>query len=187
MTHVKKTKAPASVHRFGNSASTFTEIVREYKDRVYSLAYRVLGDHDEADECAQEIFLRIHSSIATFRGEAALSTWIYRVAYNVAIDFARKKKRILSHENRGENDCPPDLPDMRSNPETLAIRNEESEMIMDALSQIDPDQRGLIIMADIEGKEYEEIREITGLAMGTVKSRIARGRMKLRELLRGMI
>ncbi len=194
MTRVKRSEAPTSQIRTegktGGARSNdtaFTEIVRDYKDRIFSLAYRVLGDHDEADECAQEIFIRIHGSLSTFRGESALSTWIYRVAYNVSIDFARKKKRAGTHEDHGNGDCPPDLPDMRANPETIALRNEEIRTIMDAIAKIDPDQRGLIIMFDIEGKDYEEIRAITGLAMGTVKSRIARGRMKLRELLRGTL
>ena len=170
-------------------ADAFSEIVSRYKDRVYGMAYRVLGDPDEADECAQDIFVRVYDSLSSFRGDSALSTWIYRVAYNLSLDYARKRSRKRKKEAVSSNDLDyaSTLPDSRSNPETLALRNEQSREIQSALLKLDDDQRELIVLCDIEGKDYDEIREITGLAMGTIKSRISRGRTKLRELLRGII
>ncbi|HEY1406211.1 MAG TPA: sigma-70 family RNA polymerase sigma factor [Spirochaetota bacterium] len=170
-------------------ADAFSEIVGRYKDRVYGMAFRVLGDPDEADECAQDIFVRIYNTLPSFRAESALSTWIYRVAYNLSLDYARKRKRKKKREafSADDGDCDPSFSDPRSNPESIALRNEELRQIQSALLKIDDDQRELIILCDIEGKDYDEIRAITGLAMGTIKSRISRGRVKLRELLRGMI
>jgi RNA polymerase sigma-70 factor, ECF subfamily len=169
-----------------NKGLNFDSILSEYKDRVFALCFRMLGDYDDADDCAQEVFVKMYRSLDTFRGESKLSTWIYRVAYNTALDAARSRKRkrnVQHHISSGESGF--DIPDERENPESKTLVREQESMIQTALLKVPADQRSVVVLCDIEGRSYEEIALIAGISTGTVKSRIARGREKLREILRG--
>jgi RNA polymerase sigma-70 factor (ECF subfamily) len=180
----------ALVARFNaGDERAFDRIVSLYKDRVYSMAYRVIGDPDEAEECAQDVFVRIYRSLGSFEGRSALSTWIYRVTFNLIRDYTRKMarrgKRLTVSIDAHDGAITP--PDTRSDPERVALENERAGQIQRALRELDPLQRELIVLSDIEGKGYDEIASITHVPLGTVKSRISRGRGKLRELLRGVL
>jgi RNA polymerase sigma-70 factor (ECF subfamily) len=167
----------------------FMEIVSLYKDRVYSMAFRILGDPETAEECAQDIFLRVYQSLPRFEGRSSLSTWIYRVSYNLSLDYARKESRRKSRKTVSidQSEAVICRAERRDEPESSALNAEQSVMIQKALSQLDPEQRELVVLCDIEGKGYDDIAAITGIPLGTVKSRIFRGRGKLRELLRGLL
>lgn len=165
----------------------FSEIVRRFEKMVFSVCVRILCDSDDADECAQEVFVRVYNKISAFRSDSSVSTWIYRIAYNLSLDYARSKKRARAHLQDNASKAIGLVRDFRVNVERSAEINEESVFVRNALLNIDARERAIIVMYDMEGYSYEEISKITGLPMGTVKSRLARGRSKLRELLRGKL
>jgi RNA polymerase sigma-70 factor (ECF subfamily) len=155
---------------------------------VFSLCLRVLGNVDDAEDCAQEVFVRIFQKLDTFKGDSKISTWVYRVAYNAALDAARSKaRRDKKISFRAAGDMGADPEDPREDPEKRALGRERDDAVQKALLALQPDQRIVLALCDIEGRSYDEISEMTGVPIGTVKSRINRGREKLRETLRGVL
>lgn len=171
--------------------TAFDELVEEYQSLVYALSYRILGDAEDTRDAAQETFLKIYRHFARFRGEASLKTWICRIAINQA----RSTERWWRRRNRGKT-CSLDAPlglnsdDETSladhlesdavSPETETLSRERGQRIESALSGLKKDFRIAVILRDIEGLSYEEIAFVTEVSVGTVKSRIARGREMLR-------
>ncbi|MCI0337462.1 MAG: sigma-70 family RNA polymerase sigma factor [Acidobacteria bacterium] len=173
--------------------SAFDELVEKYQSLVYALALRILGDAEDARDATQETFLKIYRHFPHFRGEASLKTWICRIAINQA----RSTERWWRRRHRGETtslDAPLGLNGKEDNypgeylaspiatPEAEALARERGRQIEVALTQLKKVFRITVILRDIEGLSYEEIAYVTGVSVGTVKSRIARGREMLREL-----
>ncbi len=167
----------------------FNCLVLAYQDRVYSLCLRMLGSPHAADDATQETFLAAYRSIARLRGASARS-WLLRIAAHACIDEIRRRRRrpaasldapAPGAESRPALD-PPDDP--ASRPEPLALQAELSAALQQELLRIPADQRLAIVLCDIEGLSYEEIALTMGSSVGTVKSRISRGRARLRERLR---
>jgi RNA polymerase sigma-70 factor (ECF subfamily) len=172
----------AERHRYGDEAA-FEEIYQRFGAMVYNLALRLSGEPEEAADLSQETFLKVHRHLGGFRGRSSLKTWVYRVALNCCRSRYRSREawrnRISSHpEERLEV-----LADSRRNPEDRAIARSTAEQVEKALAQLKPIFREAVFLRDIEGLSYEEISEVLGQRLGTVRSRIARGRNKLRELL----
>lgn len=168
--------------------------VRAYQDRVYNVVYRLCGNREDAMELTQETFLRAIESGREFRGQADVFTWLYRIATNLAISHYRKfgKRRPLSLDDPfnspdEESGRGPRLASPRAGPLDAAMASETQQRIMEALDHLDPDHRAVVILRDIEDLDYAEISEIVGVPVGTVKSRIHRGRMILREKLKDLI
>jgi RNA polymerase sigma-70 factor (ECF subfamily) len=173
--------------------AAFDEIVEEYQPLVYALSLRILGDAEDARDVAQETFLKIYRHFGSFRGEASLKTWICRIAINQARSNERWWRRRRRSETTsldaplglgGENEQSPSdyLPSAEATPEAEAILRERRWQIERALSNLKKDFRIAVILRDIEGLSYEEIAYVTQVSVGTVKSRIARGREMLREV-----
>ncbi len=172
--------------------SAFDELVEEYQSLVYALSYRILGDAEDARDAAQETFLKIYRHFARFRGEASLKTWICRIAINQA----RSTERWWRRRNRA-NTCSLDAPlglnredgrlladyleSENASPEIETLSRERGRRIETALCELKKDFRIAVILRDIEGLSYEEIAFVTEVSVGTVKSRIARGREMLRQ------
>ena len=172
----------AERHRYGDEAA-FEEIYQRFGAMVYNLALRLSGEPEEAADLSQETFLKVHRHLGGFRGRSSLKTWVYRVALNCCRSRYRSREawrnRFSSHpEERLEV-----LADSRRNPEDRAIARSTAERVEKALAQLKPIFREAVFLRDIEGLSYEEISEVLGQRPGTVRSRIARGRNKLRELL----
>ncbi len=164
----------------------FRMIILRYADRIVQLAYRYLGDYDEADDCAQEIFIRIHDRIGSFRYRSSFSTWLYRVSVNYCRDHLRsashrRARSNQSWDNPGEGRGLSAREDER--PDRVFERNEEEQRVQAALEKVPSRERLCIILSDMEGKPTREISQITGLAEGTVKSTLYRARKRLRTLL----
>ncbi len=166
--------------------AAFNQIVRLYESRVFNLCYRMLGDSDSAADAAQDTFLAAYRNLHRFRG-GSFRSWILRIATNTCYDLLRAQKRrpatsldamLESEENHFEP------PDPGSSPDEIAMRREFQQQIQQCLAQLPDDQRIVVILSDIQGMPYNEIVEITGATLGTVKSRLSRGRARLRELLR---
>lgn len=173
--------------------SAFDELVEEYQPLVYALAFRILGDAEDARDAAQETFLKIYRHFARFRGEASLKTWICRIAINQARSSERWWRRrfrnatssldaplgLAKDEDRTLADA---LESDVVSPEAETLARERSRRIELGLGEMKKDFRIAVILRDIEGLSYEEIAYVTEVSVGTVKSRIARGREMLREI-----
>lgn len=167
---------------------SFNTLVRLYEGRVYTLCYRMLGDSESAADAAQDSFLSAYRNIRSFRG-GSFRSWLLRIATNTCYDALRARKRrpsiSLESATAEEDDhAPLQISDGAEPLEDLALRRELSAAIQRSLGDLPEDQRAVLILSDIEGMAYDEIAEITGTNLGTVKSRLSRGRAKLRDLLR---
>ncbi len=165
----------------------FESLVRSYEKKVYTLAYRMSHNPDDAFDLSQEIFLRVYKSLAFFKGESSFSTWLYRLASNTCLDHVRKEKRrreqpLTVHRPDGEEHSL-EWPDIRYSPESEFEKNELRQAIASAMQSLSPEHRAILTLRDIQGLSYEEISEALSLQAGTVKSRLARARESLRAVL----
>ncbi|MCX7877320.1 MAG: sigma-70 family RNA polymerase sigma factor [Ignavibacteria bacterium] len=170
----------------GNNKA-FDEIVRRYKDRLTNFIYRYTGNYDDSDDIVQDTFVRVYTSKHLYKEIAKFSTWIYTIAINIAKTKVIKEKKFnktsLTVETNDE-EWELEISDNSVSPESLADSVLLSRHIQNALNSINEVYRELVILRDIENFSYEEIVEMTGLPMGTVKSRINRGRERLQEILK---
>ena len=166
----------------------FNCLVIAYQDRVYNLCLRMLGSPQAAEDAAQETFLSAYRSVGRMRGPSVRS-WLLRIAANASIDELRRRRRQpqLSLEAPApgtDSERPLEVADSAEGPERLALHGELREALQVELLRLPPDQRLAVILCDLEGLSYEEIAASMGRSIGTVKSRISRGRARLREALR---
>ena len=175
--------------------AAFEELVAQFERPVYALCFRLLGDAEEARDAAQETFLKVYRGLGSFRGEAGLKTWIYRIAINQAMNQQRWWRRRHREETisldltRGSSDRTIGdlLPGRGASPEAQAISSERERSIMRALGEIKQEYRIALILREIEELSYEEIADTLSISIGTVKSRIARGREELRRRVKELI
>ena len=161
-------------------------IVRQYNQRVYNVAYRFTGRFDEAEDLTQEIFLKIYRTLGSYRAESgALVTWIVRVGRNHVIDHYRKYKTERTHTDslEVEYEKAEENPARYANPAQALEQRELSERVHQALLRVSEDLREAVILRDLEEFTYEEIADMLKLPLGTVKSRINRGRVELARII----
>jgi RNA polymerase sigma-70 factor, ECF subfamily len=171
----------------------YEEFINKYQQPVYNLVYRLMDDPSDAADVVQEIFLKVFRGIGSFRGNSSLKTWLYRIACNEAYNhrrwFTRHKKQEVGFET--ECDHGPNLHDLLPDPARSAFEivydREARAMIETALSEVNPAFRAAVILRDIEDLSYEEIAEVLQVSLGTVKSRILRGREALKKALTGRL
>lgn len=162
----------------------FNELVEIYQTKVIHISYGMLSDYEDACDAAQEVFVKVYRSIGNFRGDSSLSTWIYRIAKNVCMDFLRKRKEPSLSIDEEKDDGPKlEIEDNSKSPEQIAEKNEISRMVWSAVEKLDDKSRMIITMFDFEGLSYDEISAALEVPVGTVKSRLNRAREKLKKLL----
>ena len=165
----------------------FEEIVRIHEKTVYHLALRQLGNREDAEDAAQEVFLKAYTGLGSFRGESRLSVWLYRITNNICVDMLRRRRETVSLSAERDDGEPLELelPDERFDPAVLAERKDLRERLGLALRQLPTDAREILLLRELGGQSYGEIAETLDLDLGTVKSRIFRARKKLCALLDG--
>jgi len=168
--------------------AAFNDLVRRYEKRVFNFAYRMAGNYDDASDVAQEAFIRVFNAINTFRGEANFTTWLYRIVTNVYLDERKKRKSHLHTSLQDfveleENTVTRQVEDTAPSPESVVERVERDEMLNRAIQELPEYQRIMVVLYHTQGKSYEEIAGIMRLPIGTVKSRLNRARLALKERL----
>lgn len=165
----------------------FSRLVEANQGKIYSLCYRMTGNPDDAADLTQEAFLNAWRGLSRFSGQSAFSTWLYRLAANACIDFLRREKRrgalSMTLEDDDEEDHQADLPDERWSPERELERKELQKAVQKGLQALSPEHREVLLLRETEHLSYQEIAQVLDLEEGTVKSRIARARLALREIL----
>ena len=174
----------------GGDTRAFEALVDLYKDRIFSYVSRMLHDPSDAEDIAQETFVRAYQSIGNFRGASSFQTWLYRIASNLVIDSVRRHKRrddgsvsLDAPVDREDGDMARDLRDGRRGPEELAESSAIQEEVRRAVAGVSTKLRPVLVMYDLQGMSYQEIAEALGCPLGTVKSRLFNARMQLRDLL----
>jgi RNA polymerase sigma-70 factor (ECF subfamily) len=173
----------------GRDERAFNELVQLYEQRVFRLVFRMLGRRDEAEDMAQEVFVQVFKAIGTFRGDSKLSTWIYRIAVNLC----KNRMKYLSrrhNEAQDEFEASAERGPLTeatgvttggvARPDHLVEGYQLERIVHQCMTELDPDFREVLVLRDVEDLSYEELGEITGLAEGTVKSRLHRARSMLK-------
>jgi RNA polymerase sigma-70 factor (ECF subfamily) len=169
--------------------NAFDELVRRYSSRMVNVAYQVLGDRELAEDVAQETFLRAYKSAARYRQISKFSTWLYTIALNLCRNELRRRKfKTYSLEGMAERDedskIRVDIPDEKTQPDLDMERKEAGTLVRQAVEKLPEKFKAPLVLRDIQELTYEEISEILNLPEGTVKSRINRGRMRVKEILK---
>ena len=161
----------------------FNDLVSLYQDQLFALVVRMVPDRDQASDCVQEAFFSAYRNLASFRG-GIVKSWLNRIAVNAAMDIQRARKRRPSQpypELEDDSWQPP--AGEEADPVHTALTTERHAALNQAMATITDDQRAAIVLFDVEGYDYQEIADMTGVSLGTVKSRIHRGRLALRDRL----
>lgn len=179
----------AERHRLGDR-SAFEEIYREHAAMVYGLAHRMAGSAEQAEDLTQEVFLRVYRHLGRFRGGSSLKTWLYRVTLNHCRSRLGRKRfatQPLREEHGGDDEgaTAAELTAGGRSPEEQALARDASRQVARGLREVKPVFREALVLRDLEGLSYEEIAEVLEVRIGTVRSRIARGRDQLRVALEG--
>lgn len=169
----------------------FNDLVRKYEKQVYNFAYRLTGNYDDANDVAQDAFVRVFNAIGTFRGDASFSTWLFRITTNVFLD---ERKRAKAHPQTSldeymtldESTVARQVEDPSPSPEAVLEAGERAQILARAVGDLPEYQRAMVTLYHGQQKSYEEIAEIMDLPIGTVKSRLNRARLALKEKLSGL-
>lgn len=166
--------------------SAFTSLMTKYKNTVYAFCFRYTGNRHDAEDVAQEVFIKVYKNIGTFRGESKFSSWLYRLTVNTCHNYVRWRKRIwipamvrVNRDEMSEENGSMEIRSDTANPEQLLLNRELGVIIRNAVARLKGKQRSVVILKDFLGKSYEEIASIMNMSMGTVKSTLSRGRLKV--------
>ena len=181
------------VERFkGGDAAAFDQLVARYWDRIYAMVHQLLRNAEDAEEVTQDAFIRAHRGLGNFRGDSAFSTWLYQIATNLARNrywywWRRKRDKSVSLDAPvgPDNDTTIAelIPAEQETPEDATVTQEFVSRVAECMEELGEKHREILILRNVQNLSYEEIAEILGISVGTVKSRIARARESLREKL----
>jgi len=182
----------ASALRAG-SEEAYELLVARFQQPVYNLVYRLMSDPGDSYDVVQEVFLKVFRNIGAFRSQSSLKTWIYRIAVNEVHNYRRwffrhrRQEVVLEDAGEGGKSFGDTVPDRGRSPYDCALDGEKRALIEDALARINPMFRAAVVLRDVEDLSYEEIADILDVSLGTVKSRITRGRDAMRRQLEGRL
>lgn len=168
----------------GGKRDAFGELVSRYQTRLYNAALRLVHSPDDAADVVQEAFLSAYQALHTFKGDAEFFTWLYRITFNAAISLKRKKRPVISLDaNAQDSGFEPDDSSEYVKPGAALERTEDELRLNAAIAKLSAEHREVLLMKDIDGLKYEDIAEVLGVPIGTIRSRLHRARLELRELL----
>ena len=166
--------------------AAFGELVRRYQDRLFNAVLRILDNPHDAQDVVQDSFINAYQSLASFKGDAEFYTWLYRIAFNTSVSVRRRRRPVVSldavRRDGGGGIEPADESEVVK-PGAALERSEEEAALQDALGRLSAEHRTVLVLKDIEGMKYEQIADVLGVPIGTIRSRIHRARLELRELL----
>ncbi len=167
----------------------FGELVERYQDRLFNTLVRVLGSRDDASEVLQDAFVQAYTKLESFRGSSQFYTWMYRVALNMACSHRRRTARRRDEQSidRIREVSGAEPVDSSLQPEQMALRSEQTDLVQAALLEISDEHRQILVLREMEDYSYETIAEILELPVGTVRSRLFRARLQLKERLESML
>ncbi len=169
-------------------AAAFGTLVCRYQERLYHTVYRLVGNAEDAQDVVQEAFLNAYQSLDGFKGDSLFFTWLYRIAMNTAISHKRKRRLSIVRieagaDGAGQGRVEPADPSELSRPGHSLEQAEEEARVRKALDRLSPEHRAVLVMKDMEGRKYEEMAEVLEVPIGTIRSRLHRARLEMRELL----
>jgi RNA polymerase sigma-70 factor (ECF subfamily) len=168
----------------GGKRDAFGELVTRYQARLFNAALRLVQSPDDAADVVQDAFLSAYQALHAFKGDAEFFTWLYRIAFNTAISLKRKKRSAVSLDSQpGETGIDPNDPSEYVKPGAAIERSEDERQLSEAIARLSPEHREVLLLKDIEGLKYEDIAELLGVPIGTIRSRLHRARLELRALL----
>ena len=164
--------------------AAFGEIVLRYQDRLHNVAYRVLDNAEDAADVVQDVFVNAYLSLKSFKGDSELFTWLYRIAFNTAISWKRKRRGTVSLDAGRNGETTYEPPDRSNETSGAALeRSEDERLLAEALVKMSPEHRSVLVLKDIDGLKYEEIAVALNVPIGTVRSRLHRARLELKQML----
>ena len=155
----------------------FTQLVEDHQDMVLSIARRLGAGKEQAEDIAQEVFIRVYRNLGKFEGKSKLSTWIYRIAYNTTVELWRKRKENFSYDFLVDQGWQPESCD--ESPDKLMERRDQVRHLQELIAHLPEKYRGVIVLYYLQGKSYEQVAEIMGLPLGTVKTYLHRAKKAL--------
>ena len=161
----------------------FRRLYEEYHQKVYGTAITMLGNAEDAEDAVQEVFMKVYRKVSGFNGKSKIGTWLYRIAVNVCIDHARRGKVQHSKSLAVEENLTINYQDDSVEADRSVLQDEVNRLTKEAISQLSPKRRTVVVLRDLQGMAHSEIADILGCSKGTVSSRLNRGRLKLRALL----
>ncbi|MDD5455234.1 MAG: sigma-70 family RNA polymerase sigma factor [Candidatus Ratteibacteria bacterium] len=176
--------------------NAFDKLILGYMNKVFNLCYRFLGNYEEANDSAQETFIKVYRSLNKFQSQSSFSTWLYRIAVNTcknrlkSAEYKSSRETIRIDEPKNLDDGKTysvEIADQSLSPVAFLDRKESSAIIQSAIDSLSQEHKEVVVLRDIEGLSYEQIASITGDNLGTVKSKLARAREKLARKLKGLI
>lgn len=178
--------APLIERSLRGDSAAFGSLVRKYQDRLFNTVVHVAGSREEAEDVAQEAFVQAYVKLSSFHRESAFYTWLYRIAFNIAVSRRRRKKSEVSLDASREDAGREPAGDVEAPGEHL-LREERAGLVHSALAALSEEHRSILVLREMEGFEYEQISEILDLPTGTVRSRLHRARLQLREQLKSVL
>jgi len=168
--------------------AAFEALIADYQKRIFSIAYRMIPNPDDAADLTQEVIVKIFKNLDKFQGSSKFSTWVYRIATNTCLDELKKTRRYTTYSldkeiETEEGSLMGELPDNSPTPEQAAERKAVQTAVRIAIGRLGEEHKKVIVLRDLQGLSYEEIAEIIGCSVGTVKSRISRARENLKKIL----
>lgn len=184
MTGAEKKLIQEAIH---GDVKSFEELIKTYQLYAYNISLKMMGNEEDAKDTAQDALIKVYKNLKAFKGDSSFSTWLYRIVMNTCKDELRRRKNLISIDEKmelGDGEVGLQLESTSYNPVIEYERSDIKEKMQIALSRLPENNKAVIILRDIHGYSYEEISKIEDIAIGTIKSRINRGRKLLKDIIK---
>ncbi len=184
VTRVQSTEEIRLVERAGRGDSAaFEQLMEAHESRMYAVALRMCGNREDAQDCLQEAMIRIYRAMGSFKGQSSFATWAYRITMDSCLDELRRRKNRQATSLDALLDVGFSPADEVNTPERSSLAEEKKRALERAIAELPEDMKAAVVLRDVQGLSYEEIADVLQANVGTIKSRISRGREKLRQIL----